>query len=116
LVQAQEQATTDLDKANQQVAELEQRVQTVSALETKNQQLQADLDSARMHVYILADDVAVACWRWRKMMPAWRASLSQDGSDAKDHRAVGTTAENGRGQERLALALKGIESKCCGSV
>jgi hypothetical protein len=114
LVQAQEQATTDLDKANQQVAELEQRVQTVSALETKNKQLQADLDSARMHVHILSarTDVAVALLALAQNDASMaRIALSKTDQTLKDLSALLDTDRQKTVvdmQERLALALKGI--------
>lgn len=114
LTQVQEQAKSDLDEANQQIADLEQRVQTLTALETKNQDLQADLESANMHVYIMsarADVAAAQLALAQDDASKARIALSKTDQTLKDlsglldveHQRTATDM-----QKRLALALEGI--------
>jgi len=114
LIQVQEQARNDMENANQEIAGLEQRGLTVSTLEAKNQELQAALDSAHLHVYILSarSDVAAAQLALAQNDPSKaRIALSKTDETLEELSALldpehQQTAVDMR--ERLALALKGI--------
>jgi multidrug efflux pump subunit AcrB len=116
MLQMQEQAKTELDQANQQIGELQQRVQDLSTLETRNIELQTGVDSTLMHVYILSarNDVANAQLALaQEDSSGARAALGKTDQTLKDLASLldadhqKTVADM---QERLALALKGIDA------
>ena len=75
-----ETAQVELQKANQNIDELEQRVASLSGLETKNQELQRQMDDAALHVSILKarSDVSAALLALAKDDPAKaRVALSK---------------------------------------
>ena len=100
----------DLQKANQQIDELEARVASLSALETKNQELQEELDDAVLQVNILRAraDVSSALLALAKNDPAKaRVALSQTNGSIE---AIGGLLDPGQQkvvtdmQARLKLA------------
>jgi cytoskeletal protein RodZ len=102
------------EQASQRIAELESQVETLSTLEAKNKQLQAELDKAELHMAILSAraDVATA-----------QVALAQE-DQAKARQALNKTPQTLKKieglvkpsdkqlatymQERLDLAVKGI--------
>jgi len=108
-------SAADLDQANQRIAELERQVDSLSAFEARNQELQTELDQARLHVVILSarSDVAQARLALAKQDPTKaRVVLSNTGDTLKsletllkpDQRKVVTDLQN-----RLGLILDEIE-------
>jgi cytoskeletal protein RodZ len=101
-------------QANQRISELESQVETLSTLEAKNKQLQAELDKSELHIAILSAraDVATA-----------QVALAQDDQN-KARQALKDTPQTLKKiegllkpsdkqqatymQDRLNLAVKGI--------
>lgn len=102
------------EQANQRVAELESQVETLSTLEAKNKQLQAELDKADLHIAILSARADVA---------SAQVALAQE-DQAKARQALKETPQTLKNiegllkpsdkqqatymQDRLNLAVKGI--------
>lgn len=113
--QLEEQSKADLDQADQKKAELERRIEDLTAFEEKNQVLQSELDQTRLHVVILSarSDVAQARLALAKEDPTKaKITLSKTGETLQaleemleaDQREVVTGMEN-----RLALVLDEID-------
>jgi len=112
--QALAQAKAESAQLNQKLAEMESRMENVTALEQKNQELQAALDKASLHVTILSAraDIAAAQLALAQNDPAKaRLALSKTPDTLKalsellepSQKKVATDM-----QERLSLAIKGI--------
>lgn len=109
-----DQSQGEVEQGAGRIAELESEVDRLSAMEAKNDALQAELDKSELHVAILSAraDVAAAQLALEQDDPAKaRLALSKTGETIK---ALGSLLKPGEKklatdlQSRLELALKGI--------
>ncbi len=110
----EEQAQSSETQASQEITGLQTRVNNLSALETKNQALETELDMALLHVTILSAraDVATAQLALAKNDPSKaRVALSKTGETLKTLQSLLDSDQQKAAADmlaRLELALKGI--------